>query len=466
MAEARPEPAHDSAKAPTDRISAPDRAARTRGVLGPDARQEWRRSWWVVVGPAIGIACGLSTWSFVASFFVEPLQNAFGWSRGQIGMAYYANVAGAILAPFLGRLVDRFGVRPILLTAMLLFGLHFIALANMTGSLTLYYGLNLSLVLVGMATSGLTFTRAVSSWFDASRGLALSASRLGLAAFGAIVPVLLYGAIARFGWQGGYYGMSALVLGIGLPISWLWVRDRRGDPASAAIARAAGNESSGTRLWIALLTNRRVLILCLASALTYAPLIGILSQLQPILREQGLDPATAAWLGGVPSIAILAATLLIAGLLDRLFAPLVGCLATLLPVLGCFLLTLDHPGVMVAGAAVILIGLAQGAEINIVAYMTARYFGMAAYATIYGLCVAAIGISSALGGVLFGKAYDYFGGYHQALLVSAGSFLVSALSYLAMGRYPEQPGLADGPRGSVVAPVSSAEEGVGAFSRR
>jgi hypothetical protein len=57
-----------------------------------------------------------------------------------------------------------------------------------------------------------------SAW---SRGLALSASRLGLAAFGAIAPVLLYGAIARFGWQGGYYGMTALVLGFGLPISWL-----------------------------------------------------------------------------------------------------------------------------------------------------------------------------------------------------------------------------------------------------
>jgi hypothetical protein len=123
-------------------------------------------------------------------------------------------------------------------------------------------------------------------------------------------------------------------------------------------------------------------------------------------------------------------------------------------------------GVTLGQRRVHLIGLAQGAEINIVAYMTARYFGMAAYAIIYGLCVAAIGISSALGGVLFGKAYDYFGGYHQALLVSAGFFLVSALSYLAMGRYPEQPGLADGPRGSVVAPVSSAEEGVGAFSRR
>ncbi|MCY1449849.1 hypothetical protein D9M71_666170 [compost metagenome] len=90
----------------------------------------------------------------------------------------------------------------------------------------------------------------------------------------------------------------------------------------------------------------------------------------------------------------------------------------------------------VAIVALVLLGLGQGAEIDVVAFMIARYFGLRSYASIYGLSVFFIASMVALGGSLIGLSYDYFGDYDVALLVAACCFVISAFSYLAMGRYP------------------------------
>src|ERR1700722_9139770 len=114
-----------------------DRPNAAIGETMSTASQEWRRNWRVVVGSAIGIASGLSVWSFVVSSFVQPQQQAFGWSRGEMALAFTASIVAAFLSPLAGRLTDRFGVRPVLLTAMVLLGLDYIAMANMNGSLAL-----------------------------------------------------------------------------------------------------------------------------------------------------------------------------------------------------------------------------------------------------------------------------------------------------------------------------------------
>ncbi|MNH27603.1 hypothetical protein D3C79_877220 [compost metagenome] len=86
--------------------------------------------------------------------------------------------------------------------------------------------------------------------------------------------------------------------------------------------------------------------------------------------------------------------------------------------------------------ALVLLGLGQGAEIDVVAFMIARYFGMRSYASIYGISVFCIAVMIAVQGSLIGLSYDYFGNYNVALMVAAGCFVLAALSYLGMGRYP------------------------------
>ena len=78
-------------------------------------------------------------------------------------------------------------------------------------------------------------------------------------------------------------------------------------------------------------------------------------------------------------------------------------------------------------------------EIDVVAYMVARYFGVTSFSTIYGLTVFFLTFSGSLSSWLLGSAYDRFGNYDLALSVMAGAFLAAGLAYLMLGRYPSRP---------------------------
>lgn len=392
---------------------------------------EWRAQWRLGLAAMIGTGLCFSVWPSVSSLFVTPLQETFGWSRGEIALAHNASLAAALVSPVLGRLIDRVGVRPVLLGGLLLTAIAYFLLAALRGALPVYYLLYTVLCLVGATTTGLTFTRVVSGAFVGSRGLALAITRSGLALSGALLPPTVFAIISTYGWRMGFVALGALVLLLALPIAWLWIRG-----ASLTPVAADGDVSKPQNSLFGLLRNHKVLLICVASALNYAPIVALLSQIQPLLVGKGLEAAEAAALIGLIGVSALVGALFTGMLVDRIWAPLVACVFTLGPALGCLMLLPESIELWVAIVALVLLGLGQGAEIDVVAFMIARYFGLRSYASIYGLSVFFIASMVALGGSLIGLSYDYFGDYNIALLVAASCFVISAFSYLAMGRYP------------------------------
>ena len=79
----------------------------------------------------------------------------------------------------------------------------------------------------------------------------------------------------------------------------------------------------------------------------------------------------------------------------------------------------------------------MGAEIDIVAYMVARYFGVRSFSTLHGVAVFFIAFAGALGASMLGVTYDRFGNYDAALMAIAACFLAAGCIYLLMGRYPQ-----------------------------
>ncbi|UXJ50182.1 MFS transporter [Pseudomonas citronellolis] len=393
---------------------------------------EWHQQWRIAMAALIGTAVSFSVWPTLSSLFIAPLQETFGWSRGEIALAQNASLAAAFLSPALGGLIDRLGVRPVLLCGLLLTAMAYFLLAMLQGSLLMYYVLYTLFSVVGVATTGLSFTRVVSGAFASSRGLALAVTRSGLALSGAILPSLIFSAISHYGWRMGFVSLGALILLLALPISWCWVRGASLAPMAACHAVPRRGQSLP-----GLLRNRRVILICMASALNYAPIVALLSQFQPLLIGKGLSPVDAAAAIGLIGLSALVGALLTGALVDRLWAPLIACIFTLGPALGCMLLLQPQISSGMAVLALILLGLGQGAEIDVVAFMIARYFGLQSYASIYGLSVFCIAAMVALAGSLIGLAYDHFGNYDIALTVASACFLTSALSYLAMGRYPQ-----------------------------
>ena len=135
-------------------------------------------------------------------------------------------------------------------------------------------------------------------------------------------------------------------------------------------------------------------------------------------------------------VAAVGGALLSGFLVDRFWAPMIAFVLNITPAIGCLLLLPDTVAPWMLYASVLMIGLGQGAEIDIVAYMIARYFGLRSYATIYGLSVLAIALSVAVAASAIGQAYDLFGSYNIPLMCAAASFALAAVSYLLMGRYP------------------------------
>jgi predicted MFS family arabinose efflux permease len=401
---------------------------------------EWKRSWRPGVASLVGSAVAFSVWPTVSSLFIQPLQGAFGWSRGDISFAFNAGLISAFAAPVIGRMVDRLGVRPVLITGLVLTALCYVLFALMTGSLVSYYALYFTFTIVGMCTTGITYTRVITGAFHDTRGSALAISRSGLALSGALLPILLFATIAQWGLAGGFLTLAALILLVALPLAWLWIPARRNEVRHPKAMHTGQSDS-----WRVLLRKPKVLLICLASALNYAPVVALMTQMMPLAQSKGMTPELAVGAVSAIGIAAVAGALLSGLLVDRIWAPIVACVFNIVPAAGCLLLLPDNVAPWMLYASVLMIGLGQGAEIDIVAYMIARYFGLRSYATIYGLSVLAIALSVAVAASAIGQAYDLFGSYNIPLMCAAASFALAAVSYLLMGRYPRHH--PDGPHG-------------------
>ena len=394
---------------------------------------EWRDAWRPGLAALIGGSISYSLYSAVSSLFVEPLQSQFGWSRGQIALVHSFGLVTAFAAPVVGRLTDRHGVRPVLSIGLALTALGYALLALMRGSLDYYYAVYFFFSLVGMSTTGITFTRILSGAFHRTRGTALAIGRSGLAIAGALMPMLLFPVISRYGTAGGYLLLGVFMLLIALPLVWLWVPSRAEERAGGAAAHALADS------WQVLLAQPKVRILTAAAVLNYVPVVSLMSQMKPLAMSKGLDASMAVAAVSTLGIAAAIGALLSGLLVDRFWAPAVAFVLNAAPAVGCLFLLQDHVPPALFYGAILLIGLGQGAEIDIVAFMIARYFGLRSYASIYGVSTLGIALGVAVGASLIGRAYDIFGNYNLALMAASASFALAACCYLAMGRYPARP---------------------------
>ena len=89
-----------------------------------------------------------------------------------------------------------------------------------------------------------------------------------------------------------------------------------------------------------------------------------------------------------------------------------------------------------ATCAVALVGITQGAELDLAGYLIARYFGVADFAAIFGLTILTIGLASAGSQMAFAFLFDRMGGYELPLQLSVAAFALAGAGFLALGRYP------------------------------
>src|SRR5262245_29463662 len=186
--------------------------------------------WRVVLAACLGVMAGFgSLFVYTFSVFVKPLAATFGWSREAISTGFaIAAVALGIISPLLGRWIDRFGPRRIILICMAVFGCAIASLALLRSGLWQFYLTCLVLGIVGNGAAHLAYSRSISTWFQRRLGVALAIVMVGAGLGAMILPVVAQAVLSRAGWRAAYASLGGLALLLGLPLSWRYIRERTG----------------------------------------------------------------------------------------------------------------------------------------------------------------------------------------------------------------------------------------------
>lgn len=387
-----------------------------------DARAELASDWPTVLAAALAIGVGMMGVGFYSlGLFVTPLQAEFGWTRAQVsGAATFQQLGIFLSAPLIGRLADRFGNRRIAIASYIATPLAFAALAQTGPSLTAWYALWLLVSLAGCGTTPAIWARVVSLRFDSGRGFALGLMLMGTGMAAMLAPALLGPVIAAQGWRTGLLVIAAVVAAIGIPVSLLTGRGDT-DLRPLRLARERGRtEITGATVKIAAIGFLLGVIVA-----------ALIVHLVPMLVDRGISPARAAGVAAFIGAAVVVSRAVVGWLFDRFHAPRVACLFLTSPVIACAVLYFHGPAI----PAALLLGLAAGAEVDMLAYFTSRYAALENYGATYGLILGLFSLGAAFGPPLFGWSVDVTGNADIALACS-GAALVGVLALIAtLGPY-------------------------------
>lgn len=398
-------------------------------------RDEWRNGWPIVLVSMIGIGTGAALYQYMSSFFVTSLEDEYDWSRSQVVTIGALALVGAFSAPFMGRIADKYGIRPVALTATSIMGAAYIGLALTNGALWQIIPLMILFGLVAPGTVGIVYARAIASWFDVHRGLALGLMTSGISLSVLIVNLPIAWLIDAYGFRAGYFALAALALCIGLPVIW---RGLRTNPAEALASGPIQDDpvegADALPSLGAILSMPRFWLLCAAMTLSNTPSAGLLTQFAPVLQGRGVSLAEGAALFTLFALAVLAGRLVIGWLFDRFRAPRIASAVTFLAAFG-MLSFVDAAPFVALIPGVIAVGLVQGAEADVSAYFIGRIFPARSFSTVYGLIMTGGMVGTAIGVIGFGRLYDHYGDYDVPLMIGAVTLLIVSGLYLLMMRY-------------------------------
>ncbi len=400
---------------------------------------EFKQGWRVLVLALIGIGTSVSVAPLYAfGTMVVPMQEAFGWSRGEVQSSIAFLFASSIIAiQFTGWLNKRYGLRPVALVSLLTLPVGYMIMTLNTGSIIQLYAGYAMLAFAGLGTLQVTWTHFVNLWFDKNRGLALAIILCGTGLSGLVMPPMLAWAMELWGWRAGFWVLAALPLCLTFPMALFWLtssgpvgHSRTADSEAADIKEAPGmllrDVVRARRFWVA---NFALVFFVVA-------MIGMLTNTVPMMRDNGLSATEAAAAFSVYGISLVIGRVLVGYLIDRMWAPGVAFFVMFLPAIGCMLFFNFETHIPTLMLASMLVGVGAGAEMDIAAFMMARYFGMRDYSRVFSLHMGLISFGSTLAPILFAVMYDSSGSYSSMLILCTVSFAISAVLLLTMGRYP------------------------------
>ncbi|WP_428664388.1 MFS transporter [Reyranella sp.] len=393
---------------------------------------------WRVVAACFVIAAvawGLGT--FGASVYLQAVTAAHGWPIADVAFAvtlFY--LVSALVQRSVGRGIDRWGPRPVLLSGAISMALGVSAIGLIEARWQLYP----CFVLIGLGWAALSTTgiaATVAPWFERHQGRSMALAIMG-ASVGAIVGVpALQLAIRRFGLEQGLLIVGAVAAVLLLPLIARVLRFRR--PEEIGLQRdghASLDEPTPAPVSppIATAANRPVLLWSAAAAfaLGLAMQIGFITHhvtlAQPLLGVEGAGFLVSAT-GGSAFIG----RLILARIVDGVSVRKLACVVMIAQAAALLSLALWPTAPVLVGASLVY-GYGIGHITTLGPIVVRREFGAAAFGATYGVAASAIQLVSAFGPAAIGVLRDSLGGYRPGLAIASAVTLIACAILFTGGR--------------------------------
>jgi predicted MFS family arabinose efflux permease len=400
---------------------------------------EWRRGWTLVLAASVGFSF-FAVMSATNGVFMAPLEKEFGWDRTmQSSGTSIASLFTALLSPFFGVLIDRIGTRRLALPGLVGSILVIAAIAQANGVKWQWFALWSLFGLISLTVKSTVWTAAVAGMFEKGRGLALGLTLSGTAVATSVAPPLANWLIENHGWR---WAMTAMALGWGglallLCVPFMYdAHDYRKRAASGSVAAMPLPDASGlsipqalrdSALWRIALTTFVMMVLT----------IGLQSNLQRMLTDQGFSSTNAAWASSIMGVTGVIGKLVTGQLLDRFRPNRVGGITLAITAIAFWLLYAMIDSVAAVLVAIAVNGYAAGTKIQIAGFLTTRYGGIRNFGAIFGMMASLIAIGSGLGGFAIGQVFDRTGSYELFFLAGIVGSLACGLVIMGLPLYPK-----------------------------
>lgn len=381
------------------------------------------------------VAWGLGT--FGASVYLQSVTAAHGWPIADVAYAitlFY--LVSALVQRAVGRAIDRWGPRPVLMLGMLSMALG----VALIGQITVRWQLYPCFVLIGLGWSTLSTTgisATVAPWFERHQGRSMTLAIMG-ASVGAVVGVpALQFAIRRFGLEQGLLVVGTVATCLLLPLIACVLRYRR--PEEIGLQRDGHGSidqalQPPTRPPIATTANARILLWSAAAAIALglSMQIGFITHhvtlAQPLIGTEG-----AGFLVSAAGGSAFVGRLILARIVDGVAVRKLACLVMIAQSAALLSLAAWPTVPMLIGASLVY-GYGIGHITTLGPIIVRREFGAAAFGATYGAAASVIQLTTAFGPALFGVLRDTFGDYRPGLAIASAVTLAACLILFSGGR--------------------------------
>ena len=389
----------------------------------------------LVVFLSTGLSVGMAQYAF--GEFAGPLKEQFGWSQTELNYSLVFSFISGLLAPYIGNLSDRIGIRPVMFFSLLLIATGFLLRPFIT-ELWHWY-LFSSLVYAGFP--GATIMPAgkmVGLWFPKTRGRVMGAVVAGNNFGGVTMPPLAAAIIAALSWEMAYVTFGMIMAALGVVALFVIVEDENkietemnqtGRADQAHVARAAARAGLTVKQT---LRNRNfwlVMIGLVAATFTYQ---GVLTQLRQHFEESGFAPAVATTAVSIIAGMGIFSKLAFGRASEKITARVATIISVSLQAAGVFIIaSADATPLLWVG--IFVFGTGFGGLGALIVLVVQEAFGMKEFGGIMGLMQVGMIASSAGAPYMAGKIHDATESFDVSFFVIVAIFLLGIVA-LALAR--------------------------------